>query len=99
MNANFCHRRNLSRHIQLTMADNEAPQKDTISIKIQFGGGAELLFGNVRSHDVVVPATASATPSGSKQADRPADLTFLIDWMRTNMLKEREELFIEGEGM
>ncbi|PVF97640.1 ubiquitin-related modifier 1 [Serendipita vermifera] len=81
------------------MAEKEATLNDTIPIKIQFGGGAELLFGNVRSHDVAVPAKAPATPSGSKQADRPADVTFLIDWMRLNMLKEREELFIEGEGI
>ncbi|KAG8809424.1 hypothetical protein FRC17_003451 [Serendipita sp. 399] len=71
--------------------------EETINLKIQFGGGAELLFGNIRSHNVSVPSVASATPSGSKQSERPADITFLIQWMKDNMLKEREELFVDGE--
>ena len=72
---------------------------ETIDIKIEFGGGAELLFGNVRSHSVSIPSKAYATPDSSKQGDRPADITFLIDWMKGNMLKEREELFIEGQSV
>ncbi|CAG7852238.1 Ubiquitin-related modifier 1 {ECO:0000255/HAMAP-Rule:MF_03048} [Serendipita indica DSM 11827] len=78
--------------LNVTMASGE-----TINLKIQFGGGAELLFGNIRSHEVSIPAIAAATPSGSKQADRPSDITFLIQWMKDNMLKEREGLFVEGE--
>jgi ubiquitin related modifier 1 len=70
---------------------------ETIDIKIEFGGGAELLFGNIRSHNVSIPAKASATADSKKEKGRPADITFLIDWMRGNMLKEREELFIESE--
>jgi ubiquitin related modifier 1 len=70
---------------------------ETIDIKIEFGGGAELLFGNVRSHNVAIPSKAYATADSKKEEGRPADITFLIDWMRGNMLKEREELFIEGE--
>ena len=70
---------------------------ETINIKIEFGGGAELLFGNIRSHSIAIPSKAPATTNSSKQEGRPADITFLIDWMKGNMLKEREELFIEGE--
>lgn len=69
---------------------------ETIPLSIQFGGGAELLFGNVRSHQIQLPGSAPATPSNSKAA-RPSDVTYLIEWMRTNMLKEREELFVDGE--
>ena len=69
---------------------------ETIDIRIEFGGGAELLFGNIRSHNVAIPSKAYAT-ADKKEKGRPADITFLIDWMRRNMLKEREELFIEGE--
>ena len=64
-----------------------------INLKIEFGGGMELLFGNVRSHQVSVPSQAPAVGSGP---ERPADLTFLIQWMKENMLKEREELFVDG---
>lgn len=51
-------------------------------------GGAELLFGNIRDHSVNIP---SQTPDG-----RPADVTFLIHWIRDNLLKERVELFVEN---
>lgn len=67
------------------MADN------TLAIKIEFGGGMELLFSNQRSHDVRLPAEK---PSGE-----PADVEYLIQYMRDNMLKEREELFIEGDSV
>jgi len=68
----------------------------TIHLSIQFGGGAELLFGNERSHSIQLPVSAPATTSKSKAA-RAADVTYLIEWMRVNMLKEREELFIDGD--
>lgn len=70
---------------------------ETLKIKIDFKGGAELLFGNVRTHHVVIPAKAPA--SKSKPEGRRTDITYLIDWMKVNMLKEREELFIEGESV
>ena len=60
----------------------------SISLKVEFGGGMELLFSNQRSHHVTIPAT----PDG-----KPADLTFLIFWLKDNLLKEREELFIEDK--
>jgi ubiquitin related modifier 1 len=66
---------------------------DQIDLKIQFGGGMELLFGNVRSHEVSVPSQA---PAAGPKPERPADVTFLIQWMKDNMLKEREELFVDG---
>ncbi|KAI0657437.1 ubiquitin-like modifier 1 [Cubamyces menziesii] len=79
----------------------------TISLKIEFGGGLELLFSNQRSHHVTVPAfvpassgTAKATalPAGDEDGapKRPVDLAYLIFWLRDNLLKEREELFIEN---
>jgi ubiquitin related modifier 1 len=68
----------------------------TIDLSIQFGGGAELLFGKETRHSIQLPASAPATASNSKGA-RAADVTYLIEWMRINMLKEREELFVDGE--
>ena len=79
----------------------------TISLKIEFGGGLELLFSNQRSHRIdlpaLVPAPASASsvsPSrsadGSEPPKKPADVTSLLFWLRDNLLKEREELFIEN---
>ena len=73
----------------------------TLDLKIEFGGGTELLFGNVRSHKITIPATAPATAiasSSSSQPERPADVTFLIQWLKDNLLKERSELFVDPNG-
>ncbi|KAM5545947.1 hypothetical protein V8D89_000073 [Ganoderma adspersum] len=79
----------------------------TISLKIEFSGGLELLFSNQRSHRIDLPAlvpapasASSASPSasadGSESPKKPADVTSLLFWLRDNLLKEREELFIEN---
>lgn len=79
----------------------------TISLKIEFGGGLELLFSNQRSHRIdlpaLVPAPASASSAssstsadGSESPQKPADVTYLLFWLRDNLLKEREELFMEN---
>ncbi|KAI0672341.1 ubiquitin-related modifier 1, partial [Trametes maxima] len=59
----------------------------TISLKVEFGGGLELLFSNQRSH-------RSSTPDA--EIFKAVDLTYLIFWLRDNLLKERVELFIEN---
>ncbi|KAF9224950.1 ubiquitin-like modifier 1 [Gyrodon lividus] len=90
----------------------------TINLKIEFGGGLELLFGNQRAHNVslpaLVPASHSTTPSppgsvppqspddatpGSGDAagdTKPADVEYLMYHLRDTVLKERPELFMEG---
>jgi ubiquitin related modifier 1 len=72
----------------------------TLNVKVEFGGGLELLFSNQRSHRVTIPADV---PLSSKPADaensterKAADITYLMYWLRDNLLKEREELFIEN---
>ncbi|XP_077099226.1 ubiquitin-related modifier 1 isoform X4 [Siphateles boraxobius] len=49
-------------------------------------GGAELLFDGVRNHHVALPC----------QSD-PWDMKQLLAWIRGNMLKERPELFMQGD--
>ena len=74
----------------------------TISLKIEFGGGLELLFSNQRSHRVTIPSTVPAdnktslTKSADSPATRPADVTYLLHHLRDHLLKEREELFMEN---
>ncbi|KAI0089417.1 ubiquitin-like modifier 1 [Irpex rosettiformis] len=78
--------------------------QSTLSIKVEFGGGLELLFSNQRSHKVSLPSHVPTAPpdanttseQGKKESGRPADITYLMYWMRDNLLKEREELFIEN---
>ncbi|KAG8877917.1 Ubiquitin- modifier 1 [Tulasnella sp. 331] len=66
----------------------------------------ELLFDNKRSYRVTIPAhipNSSPSPvnsvsSSSSSSECPkSNVTFLIKWMRDNLLKERVELFMEGE--
>ncbi|KAG6831969.1 Ubiquitin- modifier 1 [Tephrocybe sp. NHM501043] len=61
----------------------------TISLKVEFSGGLELLFSNQRIHSInlpVVEKSTSTTPT----------LQYLINYLRDNLLKEREELFVEN---
>jgi len=56
----------------------------TITLKVEFGGGLELLFSNKRTNAVILPSSP------------PPDVDYLIKWLKTNLLKEREELFVEN---
>lgn len=60
----------------------------TKSVRIEFGGGLELLFSNKKSHKVVIPAKTTD--------EKPTDVNYLILWLRDNLLKEREELFLDN---
>ena len=59
----------------------------TKTVRVEFGGGLELLFSNKKSYKVDIPA---ATVD-----DRPTDLNYLIHWLKDNLLNEREELFLD----
>jgi ubiquitin related modifier 1 len=48
----------------------------------------ELLFGNKRSHTVSLP---------SQKDPAPHNVTYLIQWLKENLLEERPELFVEGD--
>ncbi|KAH7922128.1 ubiquitin-related modifier 1 [Leucogyrophana mollusca] len=75
---------------------------DTLSLKIEFGGGLELLFSNQRIHNISIPASVpldnsitsadSIPPADVKQAD----VTFLMHYLRETLLTERPELFIDN---
>ena len=61
----------------------------TISVRVEFGGGLELLFSNQRSYKVEIPTRTTD--------NKPSDAKYLIHWLRDNLLKEREELFVEND--
>ncbi len=78
------------------------PAMATISLNIEFGGGLELLFSNQRSHRITIPANVPVssatgqTPEDSDVPSKPVDITYLMYWLRDNLLKERAELFVEN---
>ncbi|KAJ1525497.1 hypothetical protein ONE63_010306 [Megalurothrips usitatus] len=57
-----------------------------LKITLEFGGGAELLFGNSKKHEVTLPT-----------CDKPWTIRNLLPWIKDNLLKERPELFLQGE--
>ncbi|XP_060535906.1 ubiquitin-related modifier 1 isoform X2 [Cylas formicarius] len=57
-----------------------------MDIKIEFGGGAELLFGNQKSHQISLP-----------ERNPPWTLGDLIIWIKDNLLTERPDLFLQGD--
>uniref|UniRef100_A0A8C4IH62 Ubiquitin-related modifier 1 n=1 Tax=Dicentrarchus labrax TaxID=13489 RepID=A0A8C4IH62_DICLA len=59
-----------------------------IAIHLEFGGGAELLFNGVKEHHVTLPS----------QSD-PWDVKQLLVWIQRNLLKERPELFVQGDSV
>jgi ubiquitin related modifier 1 len=56
-----------------------------VTIKVEFGGGLELLFANERTHQVTVPEDV-----------QNANIRWLIGWLKETKLKERPELFTEN---
>lgn len=72
----------------------------TINLKIEFSGGLELLFGGRRTHTLSLPAVVSVTEEVKGKpppAPTPTDVTYLIRHLRTHLLTERPELFVDGD--
>lgn len=72
-----------------------------LSIKIEFGGGLELLFSNQRSHLIDIDSRVSAdnVTDGKDvegQTTKATDVAYLVHHMRDHMLTERAELFMEN---
>lgn len=61
---------------------------DVLKISVQFSGGAELLFNKVKEHAVVLP-----------KDENTWNIRRLLLWIKDNLLKERPELFIQGESV
>ncbi|KAJ6610463.1 ubiquitin-related modifier 1 [Mycena sp. CBHHK59/15] len=68
------------------------PPTTSVSLKVEFSGGLELLFAKQRKHELSLPATVPASPG-----TRPADISYLIHHLRDTLLTERAELFMEKD--
>ena len=54
-----------------------------MNVVLEFSGGAELLFGKVREHNIVLPRKEQFSVGE------------LLVWIKKNLLKERPELFLK----
>ncbi|XP_072421892.1 ubiquitin-related modifier 1 isoform X2 [Chiloscyllium punctatum] len=59
-----------------------------IGVHLEFRGGAELLFNGVKEQHVTLPTQST-----------PWDIRQLLMWIKNNLLKERPELFIQGDSV
>ena len=60
---------------------------ESLKLVIEFSGGAELLFNNVKKHNVEIQLNEVEEGKWTVQK--------LIFWLKNNMLKERPELFVQ----
>ncbi|KAI8140213.1 ubiquitin-related modifier 1 [Fennellomyces sp. T-0311] len=60
-----------------------------LTINVEFSGGMELLFNNVRQHKIILPAKSDAS--------QPATLRDLIFHIRDTMMTEKKDLFVEKD--
>ncbi|KAM3264387.1 ubiquitin-related modifier 1 1 [Capsicum annuum] len=61
-----------------------------MQLTIEFGGGLELLCDSVKIHNINVDPQ-----DGEKQLT----LKNLLSWVRTNVIKERPEMFMKGDSV
>ncbi|KAL0858625.1 hypothetical protein ABMA27_012458 [Loxostege sticticalis] len=69
---------------------------DTLKLSIQFGGGAELLFDKIKKREVELPALKKYFPESLKEKWAIREL---LVWIKDNLLKERPELFLQGDSV
>ncbi|XVF33421.1 hypothetical protein REPUB_Repub17cG0167500 [Reevesia pubescens] len=61
-----------------------------MQLTLEFGGGLELLCESVKVHNVNVDL-----PKGEDKFT----MRDLLSWVRTNLIKERPEMFMKGESV
>lgn len=61
-----------------------------LSVSVEFSGGAELLFDNIKTHNVILE---------DRPDSQPWTLELLISWVTANLLRERPELFVLGKSV
>ncbi|KAF5371046.1 hypothetical protein D9757_010296 [Collybiopsis confluens] len=74
----------------------------SITLRVEFGGGLELLFSNIKQHKLtlpsIVPSNNGTKLNGevlSRGETKPADVEYLMHHLRDNLLQERPEHFME----
>ena len=79
---------------QTSRKQDKDKDQETLDIRVDLSGGAELLFGGVREYRVSLPL---GDGPGGGGGGGPWTLRGLLVWIRDNLLRERPELFLKGE--
>ncbi|CAF0900386.1 unnamed protein product [Didymodactylos carnosus] len=74
---------------------------NNLHLIIEFTGGAELLFDKKKIHHVKLPLFISDNNKTDNNTNNKKQWTIrtLLVWIRNNLLKERPELFIQGDSV
>ena len=64
-----------------------------LSVSVELSGGAELLFGNVKSHSLSLPILRDGSTKASWHVKD------LLVWIKDHLLQEREELFLKDDSV
>ncbi|XP_061727468.1 ubiquitin-related modifier 1 homolog [Cydia pomonella] len=67
-----------------------------LKIKLEFGGGAELLFDKIKKREVELPAVKKYFPDCQRDT---WTIKELLVWLKDNLLRERPELFLQGDSV
>ncbi|GMK53937.1 hypothetical protein CspeluHIS016_0105230 [Cutaneotrichosporon spelunceum] len=73
-----------------TPAASAAKGAGDLTLRLEFGGGLHLLFSAQPRHTVHVPRTTGG---------KPTDIRSLIQWMKANLVSEREDMFVDGDSV
>ncbi|KIK52122.1 hypothetical protein GYMLUDRAFT_64421 [Collybiopsis luxurians FD-317 M1] len=75
----------------------------TISVRVEFGGGLELLFSNQKRHSLTLPSVVPTDNNTKLSGDdlssvetKPVDVEYLMYHLKDKLLQERPELFMEN---
>ena len=60
--------------------------KMSLNLTVEFSGGAELLFGHIKTHNVKLDLS-----------EKKWTIKQLLLWLKDNLLQERPELFLQGD--
>ncbi|CAH1396009.1 unnamed protein product [Nezara viridula] len=60
---------------------------ECMPVTLEFGGGAELLFNNLKEHELQLPNSRIWT------------VRELLIWMKDNLIAERPDLFFHGDSV
>lgn len=66
----------------------------TTLFKLTTRGGLHLLFSSTPKHTVYLPSTIPES-----EPAKPVDMRYLIKYLKTDLLSEREEMFGDGDGV
>ncbi|CAH0730850.1 unnamed protein product, partial [Brenthis ino] len=69
---------------------------NSLKLQIHFGGGAELLFDKIKKREVELPPLNKYFPDCNRDEWTIKDL---LIWIKDNLLKERPELFLQGDSV